>query len=71
MEIIKQFVDCCNNRNHENAFAMLTEDCKNEFENNIQNFKNDFYNKVFSSQRTYKLELMFKKNNMYKFKMNI
>jgi len=69
MTIVKQFVDYCNNKNYDEAFNMLSEDCKNEFEKEINNFINDFYNKVFSSKRTYKLELMFKKNNMYTYKI--
>lgn len=69
MATVKQFVDYCNNKNYNEAFNMLSEDCKNEFENEINNFINNFYNNVFSTKRTYKLELMFKKSNMYTYKI--
>ncbi len=69
MAIVKQFVEYCNNKKHKEAFAMLTEDCKNEFENDTNNFLKDFYNNVFSVERTYKLELMYKNGNMYTYKI--
>lgn len=69
INIIKEFVDYCNNNKQQQAFSMLTEDCKNEFENNINIFINDFYNKVFSTKKTYKLELMYNKNTMYIYKI--
>lgn len=69
MAIVKQFVECCNNKKNKEAFAMLTEDCKNEFENDINKFLKDFYNSVFFVERTYKLELMYKNGNMYTYKI--
>lgn len=69
MSIVKQFVEYCNDKKYKEAFNMLSEDCKNEFENEINNFTKDFYNKVFSTNKTYKLELIFKKNNMYTYKI--
>ena len=69
MATVKQFVDYCNNKKYDEAFNMLNEDCKDEFENSTSNFINNLYNKVFSVKRTYKLELMFKKSNMYTYKI--
>ena len=36
LNIIEQFVNYCNNKETNKAFLLLTEDCKQEFNNNIE-----------------------------------
>lgn len=67
--IIKEFVDYCNNKEYEKAFSLLTEDCKKEFNNDINTFIKNYYNNVFTTKRTYNLELWLNIGNNYTYKI--
>ncbi len=46
--IIEQFVDCCNAKNVNDAYNMLTEDCKQEMYSSVESFTTYYYNNVFN-----------------------
>ncbi len=46
--IIEQFVDYCNAKNVNDAYNMLTEDCKQEMYSSVESFTTYYYNNVFN-----------------------
>lgn len=68
-EIIKNLVDYCNNNQTQKAYELLSDDCKEEFNNNINTFINDYYNKIFATKKTYSLELWLSEAGSYTYKI--
>lgn len=69
-ETIEKFVKECNEKKYENAFALLSDDCKDVvFNNNINLFIDNYYNNIFSSKKTYNIELYMNTNNVYMYKV--
>lgn len=68
-DIIKEFVNYCNNKEIEKAYALLTDDCKQEFNNNIETFKSRYYNNIFKTKKTYSLELWINMSKTYTYKI--
>lgn len=55
--IINQFISHCNNQKIEEAYNLLTEECKEQiFSNNIQNFQKDYVDLIFKTKKTYTLK---------------
>lgn len=57
-DLIKDFVTYCNSQEIQKAYDLLSNDCKLEYENDINAFKNNYINKIFDKAKTYKLDLM-------------
>lgn len=47
---INQFVEYCNKKDLENAYNMITDDCKNEMFNDLQTFESIYYNTAFENR---------------------
>lgn len=51
-DTIKTYFDYCNNKDYENAFNMLTDDCKRYvYSNNIDNFQS-YIDNIFTSKKS-------------------
>lgn len=51
-KIIEEFINYCNNKEIEKAYNILTDECKEEiFDNNIQNFKQNYVDKIFTTKK--------------------
>ena len=48
---IDQFITYCNEQKVEDAYNLLSDDCKNELYPSVNDFKNSYYNKVFNGKR--------------------
>ena len=48
-EIIKKFVDYCNEKSYQDAYNLLSQDCKEEVFNNIETFIEDYINEIFDT----------------------
>ena len=68
---IDNFVNYCNNKEFDKAYGLLTEDCKAEFGNNIENFKKQYVEKVFNKDKTYNMELWLNEGNEYTYKIYV
>lgn len=68
-DIIKTFVDYCNNNQEQKSYELLSNDCKEEFNNNINVFINDYYNRIFKTKKTYNLELLYTEAGSYTYKI--
>lgn len=54
--IISNFVELCNNKEIEKAYALLSKDCKEELYPNVQKFKASYYDGIFNKKRTYSIQ---------------
>ena len=68
-EIIEKFVQCCNNKEYQTAFNLLSDDCKKEYGNDINKFISGYYNNIFTQKRTYNLELWLNYSKVYTYKI--
>ena len=66
--LIKEFVTYCNNQEIQKAYDLLSTDCKAEY-GNINMFKNNYFNKIFDSTKTYKLDLIGSVSNTYTYRI--
>lgn len=68
-KIIDTFISYCNEQDIEKAYDLLTEDCKSQMYNNIEDFEQAYYNNVFERKQkigsienwhnnTYKVKIM-------------
>ena len=62
-QIIANFVKLCNEKNIEQAYELLSNGCKEEIYYNIDIFKNNYINTIFSTEKEYSLELWATFNN--------
>ena len=67
--IIQEFVEYCNQGKTQDAYLLLSKDCMSEFNNDINLFITNYYQKVFNINRSYKLELWNNKSNYYIYKI--
>ncbi len=56
-KIIEQFVEYCNKGELENAYNMLSSNCKIEKYKTIQEFKSKYYGKIFSTNQEINIKL--------------
>ncbi len=52
-EIIKKFIEYCNDKNLEEAYNLLTDECKEEMFPNINDFMNIYYMSFFNGETQY------------------
>lgn len=51
LEVLDTFIDYCNNKKINEAYDLLSQDCKNEMYPKIENFKNSYWASVFSGYK--------------------
>lgn len=69
-EIINSFISLCNEKKIEEAYNMLSADCKELEFKTIQDFYNNYYLDIFNENKSYDLETWFSSTNItYKIKM--
>lgn len=68
--VIKEFVDYCNNKEYEKAFNILSNDCKEiVFSNDIDNFKANYCDSIFITPKTYELKLWLNGKGKYTYQI--
>lgn len=69
-QIIEQFVEFCNQKEYENAFGLLSDDCKEiVFNNDVNLFISNYYNINFQDRKTYNLELWMNTSDIYTYQI--
>lgn len=56
-DLIKKFAEFCNNGQPEEAYNMLSSNCKIEQYATLENFKNNYYNKIFQVKQEIEIKL--------------
>lgn len=66
--IIKDFFDYCNTGKIEQAYNLLSEDCKQELYPNVNIFKEQYYNRIFTENKMYNdiLWITYGNKNIYR-----
>jgi len=57
--IIKKFVDYCNNGDIEQAYNLISDDCKNVNFKTIEEFRSNYFDIVFKKSKTYTLDMWY------------
>ncbi len=68
-DYIKEFIEYCNRKEYQKAYNLLSEDCKKEYNGNINNFVNQYCSKIFQESKTYNLELWIANAGNYTYKI--
>lgn len=70
--VINDFINYCNQKQIEQAYNLLTEDCKEEvFFSNINNFSNNYVNKIFNGKKTYSMQSWINRDTYTTYKVKI
>ena len=69
LNVIGQFVGFCNNQEYENAYNLLSQDCKDAVYSTLDSFVTDYCNKVFTTNMSYNLELWYNASNAYTYRI--
>lgn len=69
-KIIDDFLNYCNLGRIEDAYNLLSKDCKEILYPSIESFTNNYYNKIFMNKKTYAYQAMVKNNNLYTYQIN-
>ena len=56
IEAIEKFISYCNDADLVNAYKMISTDCKEEIYQRGNYFQENYYNKIFSTQKTYSIQ---------------
>lgn len=54
--IVNKFMEYCNTGKIEDAYSLLSDDCKDNLYQTIEKFRENYYNKIFSKKRLYNLQ---------------
>lgn len=65
-DVINYFIELCNENKIEEAYDMISNDCKEVLFPTIKDFRNNYYNKVFTKQKTAKIEESMYEGEIYK-----
>lgn len=68
-QLIETFVKYCNEKKIEEAYSLLSDDCKQAIYSNSNVFIDNYINEIFNTQKTYKLELWTKYNDCYTYRI--
>ena len=68
--IIEDFVNYCNNGKIEDAYELISDDCKEVNFENIENFKNEYYNIIFKNPKLYTAEIWYSLNSDATYKVD-
>lgn len=70
-QAIAEYFDYCNSGNYEDAFAMLTDDCKEYlYDNNVEKFK-IYVDSIFDQDKIYSLQNFSNKDDVYVYEISI
>lgn len=70
-KVIKNFFDYCNNNKIREAYNLLSEDCKEELYPNVNEFKQKYFDIVFTNTKTYSSNLWIANGNKNTYRLEI
>lgn len=69
-ELIKEFMDACNNKDFEKAYSLLSEDCKKDVFPQIE-YLEDYIEVIFNEKKIYNIQNFSNKDNYYIYTVTI
>jgi len=70
-EIINNFVEYCNNGNVEEAYQLLSNNCKQKLYPTVNDFAEKYYNRNFKTRRIYNLQAWISNEDNYTYKIDL
>ena len=70
-DTIEQFIDFCNSGNVEDAYNLLSSDCKEEMFKTQERFYNNYYSRIFTEEKSYEAETWIAKNGAVTYRIKI
>ncbi len=68
-DFIEQFVSFCNQKKADDAYSLLSDDCKNELYPTKELFVNNYMNQIFEETVNYELQLWYTVSNCYTYRI--
>lgn len=68
-EVIDEFVKFCNEGKIDSAYDMITQECKNAVYKTIEQFKKEYYDVIFSSEKLYTKENWYSDDNLVTYRV--
>lgn len=69
--VISMFIEYCNNKDIERAYDLLSDKCKEKLYPTINQFIDNYYNKIFESRKSYEVQLWISDENSYTYKVEL
>lgn len=69
--IIDEFIELCNNKNAEEAYKLISNECKEKIYPTLEDFINNYCNKIFENKKTYSIQLWVASGSHYTYKVNL
>lgn len=69
--IIKEFINNCNETKSEEAYNVLSSECKEELYPNIETFEKEYLNKFFTTRKTYKMQAWITTGSKYIYRIEL
>lgn len=66
---IDSFIKCCNNGFTEQAYSLLSDDCKNELYETKEIFEKKYYKNIFNKKRIYEAQLWITDSDRYTYRI--
>lgn len=69
-KIIDEFIEYCNNGQVENAYEMLSEECKIILYPSVEEFTEKYYNRIFKENKSYIYQAWISQSRMYTYRID-
>lgn len=69
-EIIDEFIEFCSNGQTQEAYKMLSDECKEVLYPTLEDFTKKYYNRIFNEKKTYIYQALISNNNTYTYKVD-
>lgn len=68
--VVDEFIEFCNNGQIENAYEMLSEECKKNIYPSLEDFTKNYYNKIFSEKRAYNCQAWISQGSTHTYRID-
>lgn len=69
-DVIDEFVNLCNKKNAQNAYEILSKECKEILYPTLNDFEKNYYNKLFTTKKTAIVQAWITDNNKYIYRID-
>ena len=68
-EVIYLFINCCNDGNVEEAYNLLSDECKEIIYPSVESFTDSYYNRIFNSKKSFKVQSLISSQGKYTYQV--
>lgn len=70
LNVVDEFIDYCNNGQKEEAYNLLSSECKEILYPSIDDFIENYYNRIFNEKKSYYAQAWIAQNNKYTYRVD-